>query len=1211
MRDEKQKRTRQNGRDSIDEHLEKAPRARRERVADFDDIDEDYQTARRKSAAERSREEAGGTRRRADEGAGRAEPKGRPAGGDPLRGRTDKKGGNGASNGEKKGEGLHVKEGKRPGERRKGGDPESLVHQITPYAMFWIALFSAVSFILRDFLHADGAAGALGSWLANLLCGLFGVIAYSLPFFWIVLSLRWKRLVLEHKLAKKLILSTSFVLLLSGIVHVFQESSETRGDLYTAASALYHGGVAHDGGGFFGGFVGEWLGYTLRLPGTILLAIPLLLLIGIYLIGMTPSGIWQRISCKVNILIERRRERRRALYDGEEAPRARAPKRSVQAVQPEGRENHRQHFAFREDEEPERELQKPVKGEGVRETVDIPEDPVEAEKGEARPEGRRTVDPELEAMLKEMMATARGIDPAPAQDTPSPAPITTVIEQTAPRTYQVTTAQPATVAQMPPVQDETEEEKREGEYYAPFALPIRPEPKREGTAAGEGKTLADEGQKGGLTVGGLGSGIYHEAPHTPVAAATAFAAGTASTSTTTQAPAAAAALFTAEPGEEILGDRRNAPKVGDPSDDPFSAFAPRPQAGEAEQTAPLDELLIDEEVRDIPTTGSLATSFAFFDDAEPSAPEQEVESPAPVPTPAPAKGMRLTFEDDLLPEDDEAVEELSTEELVDILVHEVGDGDAKRVPGSINVFVENVRPEPARSIPTPPPPAPREYRYPKLELLNEDTNQSDENYAEDIRQKVEILRETLASFNVRVKDDVECSRGPTITRYELRPEAGVSVRQVINRAEDISLNLAAPVRIEAPIPGKPAIGIEVPNAVRETVFMRTMLESEAFQSSKKPLEVPLGAGIGGDVCMCNIAAMPHLLVAGTTGSGKSVCINTILMGLMYKTSPKDLKLILIDPKQVEFTAYEHAPHLYAPVVTDSQRAVGVLACAVQEMERRYSLIRDVGVRDIDGYNKAVANDPEREHLPRMVIVIDEFADLKMSCTNNDPENFTCRLAQKARAAGMHLIIGTQRPSVDVITGKLKTNISSRIAFTVKQQVDSRTILDANGAEALTGRGDMLYLPIGAQKPYRVQGAFVSDEEVERVMDYIRMHNEPVQYNQAFMDQIEAEMARSANQGRKGDDFGADFEDDEDGEDPVFRDAVRLAIETQKVATSLLQRRLSIGYGRAAKLIDRMEELGYVSAPEGNKARKVLISPQQYAALMMNGADDSAGFEDRF
>ena len=334
--------------------------------------------------------------------------------------------------------------------------------------------------------------------------------------------------------------------------------------------------------------------------------------------------------------------------------------------------------------------------------------------------------------------------------------------------------------------------------------------------------------------------------------------------------------------------------------------------------------------------------------------------------------------------------------------------------------------------------------------------------------------------------------------------------------------------------------------------------------------------------------------------------------MIYKTSPEDLRLILIDPKQIEFAPYEDVPHLYMPIVTDMQRAAGALACAVQEMERRFSLIRDVGVRNIEAYNEAVRNDPDREHLPYIVIVIDEFNDLKMSCNNNDPENFTVRIAQKARAAGIHLIIGTQRPSVDVITGKLKGNIPSRIAFMVKQQVDSRTILDVNGAEALTGRGDMLYVATTSsdKNPVRIQGAYVSDGELDRIVSYVRKNNAPVQYNRAFMDQIEVEMARAAKAERKNDDF--DYGDEEEGgEDPKFVEAVELSLQAQKVATSLLQRRLGVGYGRAAKIIDRMEELGLVSPAEGNKPRKILPAAQGYLEHIGAMVADEDEYGDEF
>ncbi|MBR7181905.1 MAG: DNA translocase FtsK, partial [Clostridia bacterium] len=612
------------------------------------------------------------------------------------------------------------------------------------------------------------------------------------------------------------------------------------------------------------------------------------------------------------------------------------------------------------------------------------------------------------------------------------------------------------------------------------------------------------------------------------------------------------------------------------------------------------ETPIAESVPTRPTYGG----FSFAD-----ADEEESE-PAPE---APARGVKMTFGDvaSLLDSEDND-EDMEDEQEQPVATPTAPAAPVRPAPAAPTTprapaSTTPVRPAPAAPVATPPP-APSEYRRPPISLLNADPNLYNEEIYEEMEQTKELLRDTLASFDIEILPEITCSHGPTITRYEVRPAKGVRVRSILNRSQDISLNLSASsIRIEAPIPGKPAVGIELPNRERETVYVRTVLESDAFRNSTAPLEVPLGVDIGGDVRMCNIQKMPHLLVAGTSGSGKSVCINSILLSLICKTSPEDLRLILIDPKKVEFTPYNDIPHLYLPIISEMQYAAGALACAVQEMERRFNLIVDVGVRDIRGYNEITKNDPDREHLPYIIIVIDEFADLKMGTTNNDVENYTCRLAQKARAAGIHLIIGTQRPSVDVITGKLKGNIAARIAFKVRQQVDSRTILDEIGAESLVGYGDMLFSDSTNSQMIRLQGPFVGDEELERMLNYVRKHNDPVHYNQSFMEQIEAEVARAANAGRKG---GDDIDDeDDDGEDPVFREALRLAIESDKIATSLLQRRLGVGYGRAAKIIDRMEMLGYVSPSEGgNKPRRVLITPQQYAELMMDGEEE---FDDEF
>ncbi len=1110
-----------------------------------------------------------------------------------------------------------------PRKRKVGGDTDRFAHQIIPYAMFWVALFGAVSLILRDFAGTGDTTGAFGNWFANFLCGLLGPIAYALPVFLVVLALRWKRFVREDLLAKKLLLSISFLVLLSAIVHVFMESKITRGVIDVNGGVLYNAGANMSGGGFFGGFVGEYIGYVLRAVGTGLLCIPLLLIIGIYLVGLTPGALWQRLAAKCKQISDRRRERDRVRYSGEEQRRLHNSRRNKEAVvkyeekkprveKKKSKADEPVQYEFREEDDeletvsPDVTPQQPdvpKREEAPIEMVDIPDDEPEeppVQGGDAvlrRAGGIRDSEQALRDILAEMGSESE------AKAT----------------TRETTPASPAV-----PAASAQEERPLQGNYYSPFSLTHRKKLHEDAAAEPSGRIVIDPVTKPTDPVG--------EPSRTEEALGTAEPKGAVETSyengvlterhgTTTiykKAPThgfadATVPAAAAEPTLRVTVEEPASPAV-----QPSAPMAEGPGGGVSLDQA--DEILsgmafADEEPAEEPAEEKPAavpfqrekltsdySTPAVKETPAPKAPviadDTVLEDEDDEIVPGPAIGVRTSF---TLPGEEPVKKPEEREPVPAKPVEQRPVRPMQTVPS---------RPEPVKSKPAPapePPPTPREHKYPPITLLNEDKSVKGVDHSEEIREKIDLLRQTLADFNVRIREHVECARGPAITRYELRPEAGVSVRQVINRQDDIALALAAEIRIEAPIPGKPAIGIEVPNAVRETVYMRTMLESDEFKNSTKPLEVPLGMGIGGNIQMCNLAAMPHLLVAGTTGSGKSVCINTILISLMYKTSPRDLRLILIDPKQVEFAAYAHVPHLYAPIVTENARAVGALACAVQEMERRYSLIKDVGVRDIDSYNEAVKNDPEREHLPRMVIVIDEFADLKMGCTTNDPENFTCRIAQKARAAGMHLIIGTQRPSVDVITGKLKNNIPSRIAFTVKQQVDSRTILDANGAESLTGKGDMLYMPIGSQKPARVQGAFVSDGEVERVISYIRDHNDPVQYNQAFMDQIEVEMARAANTGRKGDDFDDIDEAEDGGEDPKFREAVELAIETQKVATSLLQRRLGVGYGRAAKIIDRMEALGYVSAPEGNKARKVLITAQEYAARMMEGGDGD--FED--
>lgn len=493
-------------------------------------------------------------------------------------------------------------------------------------------------------------------------------------------------------------------------------------------------------------------------------------------------------------------------------------------------------------------------------------------------------------------------------------------------------------------------------------------------------------------------------------------------------------------------------------------------------------------------------------------------------------------------------------------------------------------------------PAPPVYQFPPLSLLTQNVNLGSTDDSDELRRNAEKLVSVLKSFRVST-EIVNVSHGPTITRYELAPKEGVRVRAIANLVDDIALNLeTSGVRIEAPIPGKAAVGIEVPNKSASTVYLRELLENPAFESSKSKVTCALGMDVAGNPIYLDIAKMPHLLIAGATGMGKSVCINSLIVSLLYKASPDEVKLILIDPKKVELNVYNKLPHLLVPVVNLPKKAAGSLSWAVGEMERRFELIEEVGVRDIKGYNQITANDPAKEFMPHIVIIIDELADLMMTAPD-DVEESICRLAQKARAAGMHLIIGTQRPSVDVITGLIKANIPSRIAFTVASNIDSRTIIDVAGAEKLIGRGDMLYAPVGAMKPIRVQGSFVSDKEVESVCDFIRAQVGDGEYNNAIMEEIDKNAEQCGQKKKAGTaDLAAG---EEDGDiDPKFNEAVEVALEVGKISTSLLQRRLSLGYGRAAKIIDRMQQCGIVGPQEGQKPRNVLISYADWNEIKM-------------
>ena len=482
------------------------------------------------------------------------------------------------------------------------------------------------------------------------------------------------------------------------------------------------------------------------------------------------------------------------------------------------------------------------------------------------------------------------------------------------------------------------------------------------------------------------------------------------------------------------------------------------------------------------------------------------------------------------------------------------------------------------------------YESPPIEILSKGTKKALKGGTKALTNTASKLQKTLYSFGVSAKVE-NVSVGPAITRYELKPAQGVRVSKIANLADDIALNLAAEtIRIEAPIPGKQAVGIEVPNKERQAVHLREVLESDKYRECDSKTAVALGKDVAGETEIADIAKMPHVLIAGSTGSGKSVCVNTIITSIIYKSKPNEVKFVMIDPKVVELSVYNGIPHLLIPVVTDPKKAAGALAWAVQEMENRYSLFAKKGVRDLKGYNNVIDKKEKGVgKLPKIIIIIDELADLMM-VAKNDVEDAICRLAQKARAAGMHLVIATQRPSVDVITGLIKANVPSRIAFAVSSQVDSRTILDSVGAEKLLGKGDMLFFPSGAPKPSRVQGAFVSDDEVEKIVDFLKSNGEAT-YSEDIIESIE-------NSGKTEKELAQEQAKDDDT-DSLLEEAIETVVETGQASTSFIQRRFKVGYARAGRIIDQMEERGIISGYQGSKPRQVLMTLERLNELRMS------------
>jgi S-DNA-T family DNA segregation ATPase FtsK/SpoIIIE len=487
------------------------------------------------------------------------------------------------------------------------------------------------------------------------------------------------------------------------------------------------------------------------------------------------------------------------------------------------------------------------------------------------------------------------------------------------------------------------------------------------------------------------------------------------------------------------------------------------------------------------------------------------------------------------------------------------------------------------------------YHYPPISLLDDNRSSKNNSSAQEQKATADLLVKTLKDFGISTRI-VDISSGPTVTRYELEPSAGVKISRITGLSDDLALRLATTgVRIEAPIPNKAAVGIEVPNRKPTGVSLRELIDSDEFARAKSPLTVSLGKDISGGIVLADLTRMPHLLIAGTTGSGKSVCTNAMIQSVLYKASPNEVRMLLIDPKQVEFGVYNGIPHLLVPVVTDPRKAAGALGWAVTEMLNRYKLFAENNVRDLNSYNELAKKSDNLSPMPLILIIIDELADLMMAAAS-EVEDAIIRLAQMARAAGMHLVIATQRPSVDVITGLIKANIPSRLALTVASAVDSRTILDTGGAEKLLGRGDMLFMPVGVNKPMRVQGCFVSNQEVESVVSYLKNTAEH-EYDQKVIEEIDKQAAASESSSGRSD------ANDVENSDEMLPQAIEAVIEAGSASTSMLQRRLRLGYARAGRLIDEMEKRGIIGPYEGSKPRQVLLTRQQWLEMNYNRGDE--------
>lgn len=1017
-------------------------------------------------------------------------------------------------------------------------------HKVLPYVFFGLALFVGVSLLLNIFCNWQNSLedptqhwmGTVGYHICYGLFGAFGPAVFTLPALLLVMGIFWKQYI-DNKIATaKIIASVIFIVSLSAIIHIFCLTMFPVHERHILPEALMRHGAEMTGGGLIGGSFGYLLYSLCSFTGSLILGFFLLAASLFYLLGMTPQHLWNRI-----------RNHRRT--HGK-----RAPSYSEQSA---------------EDAEIRAKMDEKIRRTTSRQlTTDDSDDfAAEAPLGAVRvvqSAGKKSVEDKMAPMpmprldpteedklfvpdkVSERMS-AMGQEPAPS-----------VYPSTVPTTPAPRVESTASTADVKPAPAPDAALNRDAAVEPIFpktaeSRQVRRVPKADRNFDLKNIFIDLDDSDAQLTKKHapvppevpLSSAERPAAPIRPAGATPAVrpTAPTATPATKPTTPPARPTAPTTKPATPAPKPATAAPTATKPA---------TPQAAQKPAGAPPSISAIKQASQKIEQPKDFGLTSEEFE--------------------------KLEAQQNLLPRAGAPAKKVATPASA---------GEKK--PAAAKPAEKPAAAKPEK------PAKPKRYVFPPVSYLQPGEPMSEENKAE-LKESSEALANTLRSFHVNILGEPKHACGPTVTRYEVTPAAGVRVRTITNLADDIALALRSSggVRIEAPIPGTNSVGIEIPNKTRSTIYLRELIESKAFISSQSKLTACLGSGIAGEPLIFDIAKMPHLLIAGTTGSGKSVCINCIVMSLLYKATPEDVRLIMIDPKKVEFSIYKNIPHLMAPVVTTPKDAAGALQAAVEEMERRFELFEQVGVRDLKGYNNATKDDPDMPHLPYIVIIIDELADLMMTA-RDEVETAICRIAQKARAAGMHLIIGTQRPSADVVTGLIKANVPSRIAFAVKSQVDSRVILDHIGAEALTGRGDMLFVPIGSMRDTRVQGAFVDDKEVERICEFIRATNGTAEYDEKFISKLKELAAQCGNKGRSGGDFvpSGGEEGGEKGADSKYADAVRIAIEEKRISTSLLQRKLEIGYSRAAKLIDRMQSEGYVSPPDGSKPRTILITAEEY------------------